>query len=398
MVGFEDLSDYPVSFIVRYLSQHPADFLALFTVCKRWASRFDNEDAHIWKLISSVFKVTLHVNVRSSVGLRSKSKLKQLFIKACHKRQKELQDKHDLLILQARNLLSRKSDSPKFLLKLVVATFPDMEDFNPNYRCPTVENNTLLTLSARCSHLKCMKMLIENFRADVNLAEAGGFSPLVLCAYHGSFPAVKYLVSRGADISIRGRLRSGALLTAEHWAAVRGFGDVCSYLRAVRLKGYPTSKEPDNSVHSVDSFSSGITSPPCSPGSSSLSSAGYYVPSPLAPLAQNLTEATPSSSTHFQDEKKWCLCGGAFEGGAMIACDSPQCVLEWYHFDCVGLVTPPLPDEPWICPDCNGDQFPEPPLKRKGNRGSYPAGKKKKTSKIIQSANANSNQQESSES
>ncbi|RYH30112.1 hypothetical protein EON65_06200 [archaeon] len=374
MVFFENLPDYPLSFIVRYLSQHPADFLTLLTVCKSWIRRFDNEDAHIWKLISGIFRVTLHTNVRSSVGLRSKYKLKQVFLKACHKHHKEIQDKHDLLVLQARNLLSRKSDSPKFLLKLIVTTFPDLQDFNPNYRCPTVESNTLLTLSARYTHLKCMKVLVDQFRADINVAEGGGFSPLVLCAFNGNLPAVRYLVGRGADITMRGRLRSGALLTAEHWAAVRGWGDVCSYLRVVRLKGsvkidcIKETESPAKSACTLLDISSESTSCPLSPSSSSLQlTTSTIAPIPLTPLKEMSTESAYSNTSQAQEGQKWCVCGGAFEGGAMIACDSPQCVLEWYHFDCAGIVTPPPPDASWLCPECIGDQFPEPPLKRKGS-------------------------------
>ena len=36
----------------------------------------------------------------------------------------------------------------------------------------------------------------------------------------------------------------------------------------------------------------------------------------------------------------WCLCGG-LESGNMIACDNPGCPIEWFHFQCVGLVDAP---------------------------------------------------------
>ncbi|KAJ0178728.1 hypothetical protein K1T71_005503 [Dendrolimus kikuchii] len=34
----------------------------------------------------------------------------------------------------------------------------------------------------------------------------------------------------------------------------------------------------------------------------------------------------------------------------MIGCDGPQCVLQWYHFACVGIESPP--DGDWLCPEC----------------------------------------------
>ena len=36
----------------------------------------------------------------------------------------------------------------------------------------------------------------------------------------------------------------------------------------------------------------------------------------------------------------WCLCSGP-ESGNIIACDIPGCPIEWFHFECVGLVDAP---------------------------------------------------------
>ena len=35
----------------------------------------------------------------------------------------------------------------------------------------------------------------------------------------------------------------------------------------------------------------------------------------------------------------------------MIGCDAPDCVLEWFHFECVGIMVPP-PGK-WYCPQCS---------------------------------------------
>ena len=45
----------------------------------------------------------------------------------------------------------------------------------------------------------------------------------------------------------------------------------------------------------------------------------------------------------------WCLCGGP-ESGNMIACDNPGCPIEWFHFECVGLVD--APSGKWLCTEC----------------------------------------------
>jgi hypothetical protein len=34
----------------------------------------------------------------------------------------------------------------------------------------------------------------------------------------------------------------------------------------------------------------------------------------------------------------------------MVACDNPECPIEWFHFACVGLTE--QPKGKWYCPDC----------------------------------------------
>jgi hypothetical protein len=40
--------------------------------------------------------------------------------------------------------------------------------------------------------------------------------------------------------------------------------------------------------------------------------------------------------------------------GQMIACENPDCQIEWYHFECVGLKEEPV--DPWFCPSCREPQ------------------------------------------
>lgn len=35
----------------------------------------------------------------------------------------------------------------------------------------------------------------------------------------------------------------------------------------------------------------------------------------------------------------------------MIACDNPNCPIEWFHYECVGLLEPPVGQ--WFCPPCS---------------------------------------------
>jgi len=36
--------------------------------------------------------------------------------------------------------------------------------------------------------------------------------------------------------------------------------------------------------------------------------------------------------------------------GEMVACDNPDCPIEWFHYECVGLDEPPKGK--WYCRDC----------------------------------------------
>lgn len=52
------------------------------------------------------------------------------------------------------------------------------------------------------------------------------------------------------------------------------------------------------------------------------------------------------------DEPTYCLCDQV-SYGEMIGCDNEQCVIEWFHFNCVGLTN--KPKGKWFCPNCRGD-------------------------------------------
>ncbi|KAK6638308.1 hypothetical protein RUM44_008737 [Polyplax serrata] len=50
-------------------------------------------------------------------------------------------------------------------------------------------------------------------------------------------------------------------------------------------------------------------------------------------------------------EKLYCFCQCPYdEVSEMIACDAEDCVIEWFHFECVGIMVPPKGS--WYCPDC----------------------------------------------
>ncbi|XP_021726842.1 PHD finger protein ING1-like [Chenopodium quinoa] len=53
------------------------------------------------------------------------------------------------------------------------------------------------------------------------------------------------------------------------------------------------------------------------------------------------------------NEPTYCLCNQV-SYGEMVACDNPDCRIEWFHFGCVSLKE--KPKGKWYCSDCAGTQ------------------------------------------
>ncbi|KAI7906496.1 uncharacterized protein BX663DRAFT_483231 [Cokeromyces recurvatus] len=52
------------------------------------------------------------------------------------------------------------------------------------------------------------------------------------------------------------------------------------------------------------------------------------------------------------NEPLYCYCSQV-SFGEMLACDNPECEIEWFHLECVGLKTPPKGK--WYCKNCAPD-------------------------------------------
>ena len=51
------------------------------------------------------------------------------------------------------------------------------------------------------------------------------------------------------------------------------------------------------------------------------------------------------------DDKLYCVCQSPHDAvSEMIGCDAPDCRIEWFHFECVGIMVPP--EGQWYCPEC----------------------------------------------
>jgi hypothetical protein len=55
------------------------------------------------------------------------------------------------------------------------------------------------------------------------------------------------------------------------------------------------------------------------------------------------------------DGRVYCYCRRPYDDlQGMIGCDGSACQIEWFHFECVGILVPPKGN--WYCPECQKDQ------------------------------------------
>ena len=222
--------------IIRFLGS-PPEFNIISCVSRGWAKLLDCSDSETWCWIASEFKVSLH-SLGQKRSLRSTSNYKKVFMKAYKKASQEIREKHEILLLLAKSFFGETTrDCPCKLAAIIHSVFPDLHHFDVNWTSSVVEANTLVTMCCRgAGRPKCLKLLLETYSANIELGDMGGFTPLILSAYHGNLACTVYCVKRGANISAVGRERSGIHLIAEHWASIRGHSNVREYLSLIRTK------------------------------------------------------------------------------------------------------------------------------------------------------------------
>ena len=85
--------------------------------------------------------------------------------------------------------------------------------------------------------------------------------------------------------------------------------------------------------------------------------------SSIAKKAVAVATADESAAASADDTKEtYCICGKPSEGD-MICCDDPECEIQWYHFECVGIKEPPKGI--WICDKCKEKKKKQPQVDKK---------------------------------
>ena len=82
-----------------------------------------------------------------------------------------------------------------------------------------------------------------------------------------------------------------------------------------------------------------------------ISDADGEVDMPSAVQTNTVSVARESDTVQQKNENLYCYCQCPYdEVSEMIACDGKDCAIEWFHFECVGIMVPPKGK--WFCPDC----------------------------------------------
>lgn len=67
------------------------------------------------------------------------------------------------------------------------------------------------------------------------------------------------------------------------------------------------------------------------------------------PLPLNVADTAGAGAVLDPTEPVYCYCRRV-SFGEMVACDNPDCPVEWFHFGCVGITQ--HPKGKWYCRDC----------------------------------------------
>lgn len=67
--------------------------------------------------------------------------------------------------------------------------------------------------------------------------------------------------------------------------------------------------------------------------------------------AVSFDTSVTGSHNESRSDQEFCYCKGP-EEGTMIACDNPNCMIEWFHLECLKIQSVPKGKSKWYCPDC----------------------------------------------
>ncbi|CAM9572416.1 unnamed protein product [Pylaiella littoralis] len=109
--------------------------------------------------------------------------------------------------------------------------------FDVNHRHGIFEGNTLLNFAAvRCGRKKCVEFILWRMRADPEIPDYGGFTPLLNTAWRGDLPLLKQLLAAGARLDVEGVSRGVGPYGPLEWAERKNRPVTAAFLRSLSAK------------------------------------------------------------------------------------------------------------------------------------------------------------------
>ncbi|CAM9202952.1 unnamed protein product [Ectocarpus sp. 4 AP-2014] len=110
--------------------------------------------------------------------------------------------------------------------------------FNVDHRHGIFEGNTLLNFAAvRCGRRKCVEFILWQMGADTEIADYGGFTPLLNTAWRGDAPLLKILLAAGARLDVKGVSRGVGPFNPLEWAERKNRPVTAAFLRSLAARG-----------------------------------------------------------------------------------------------------------------------------------------------------------------
>ena len=78
----------------------------------------------------------------------------------------------------------------------------------------------------------------------------------------------------------------------------------------------------------------------------------WYTKMPVMPPVSSNLVSTTVLQDNIPPKDVWCYCKAPEDDKPMIACDYPDCLIQWFHLDCLKLSTTEILKGNWYCPDC----------------------------------------------
>ena len=132
----------------------------------------------------------------------------RIFFEQMIEREKKIEESSQRMFLKCDVIFRARTDNFSKLRKILVdhkvGEGPDDEISIDRRGGTTWEDNPLVNLATREGRQRCVKELVEQWGASIEIKDVGGFTPILEAAYHGHEPLLKYLLNHGANIDVQG--------------------------------------------------------------------------------------------------------------------------------------------------------------------------------------------------